>query len=248
MDLLTLFGVIIAITAISAAEVLDGGHLSQLLSLSAFLVVFGGTLGAVLLQTPLAIFKRSCKVILWVVIPPKHSMESSIEKIFELSRIARKSGLLALEEQVDKEKDEFIKKGLSLIIDAHTPDEIRAALSVELDSEEQRDYNASKVFASMGGYSPTIGILGTVLALIKVMGDISDPTKLSEGIAVAFVATIYGVGFANLLFLPIANKIKTQVNERARLREMLAEGFVGIAEGERPTMLKIRLNGYMSSC
>ncbi len=245
VDFLTLLGLFLAAIAIVVAEILDGGQLHDLLNLSAFLIVFGGSLGAVLVQTPLKIFIRSCKIIRWVVLPPKLSMEKEIAKIVELSRISRKRGLLALEDEINRSEDNFFKNGLSLVVDAHTPDEIRATLSIVLESEEQRDFAAAKVFDSMGGYSPTIGILGTVLALIKVMGDLAEPEKLGAGIAVAFVATIYGVSFANLLFLPIANKLKAQIIERMRLREMLVEGFVGISEGENPHLLQVRLSSYI---
>jgi chemotaxis protein MotA len=245
MDFLTLAGLFIALGAIAAAQLLEGGQLMYLLSLPAFLIVMGGTLGAVLLQTPWSIFARSMRLIVWAIKPPKFSIQNSIEIVFELSRDSRKRGLLSLEEKLEQESNHFLRRALALVIDAHTPDEIRSALLIELESEEQIDLEAIKVFEGMGGYSPTIGILGTVLSLIKVMEDLTDPEKVGAGIAVAFVATIYGVGFANLLFLPVSHKLKNLILKRSRMNEMLIEGFVGIAEGENPHMLKTRLDGFV---
>jgi chemotaxis protein MotA len=158
---------------------------------------------------------------------------------------ARKEGLLGLESVADLERDDYARKGLQLLVDGAEPEAIRSILEVDLYNQEGRDIQAAKVFESMGGYAPTIGIIGAVMGLIHVMGNLADPSKLGSGIAVAFVATIYGVGFANLLLLPIASKIKAVALRQSRYREMLLEGILSIAEGENPRSIELKLQGFM---
>jgi chemotaxis protein MotA len=160
--------------------------------------------------------------------------------------VARKEGLLGLENAADKERDLFIRKGMQLLVDGSEPEVIRAVLEVELDIREQRDIQAAKVFEGMGGYSPTIGIIGAVMGLIHVMQNLADPSKLGSGIATAFVATIYGVGLANLFLLPFGNKMKTLALNKSQYREMLIEGIVSIAEGENPRNIESKLQGYLT--
>ena len=161
------------------------------------------------------------------------------------SNIARKEGLLGLEQVVEEESDPFSQKGLQLLVDGSEPETIRATLEVDLGAREQRDTRAAKVYEGMGGYCPTIGIIGAVMGLIHVMGNLADPSKLGGGIAVAFVATIYGVVLANLIFLPAANNLKGVVSDQAQFREMVIEGIVAIAEGENPRNIEVRLLGYI---
>jgi chemotaxis protein MotA len=245
MDILTLAGIIVGLAAILGGNVLEGGHIGSLMQLTAFVIVFGGTLGAVLVQTPMSIFMRSLKVLMWVFIPPKIKAEEAIQKILNWSQVARKEGLLGLEASVESEPDEFAKKGLQLLVDGTEPDAIRAILEVEVGAKEHIDTQAAKVYEGMGGYSPTIGIIGAVMGLIHVMENLSDPSKLGSGIAVAFVATIYGVGMANLFFLPFANKIKGHVHGQTQFREMIIEGVVSIAQGENPRSIETKLKGYL---
>lgn len=176
--------------------------------------------------------------------PVKLQPEENAEKIVNWSNIARREGLLGLEAIAEEEEDPFARKGLQLLVDGGEPEVIRAILEVEIDNKEYQDIQAAKVFDGMGGYSPTIGIIGAVMGLIHVMNNLADPSKLGGGIATAFVATIYGVGFANLLFLPMANKLKSQVHNQTRFREMLVEGVISIAEGENPRNIETRLQGY----
>jgi chemotaxis protein MotA len=161
------------------------------------------------------------------------------------SQIARRSGLLALETVIDASREPFERKGLQLLVDGAEPNVLREALELELNAFEARHRAAARVWEAAGGYAPTVGILGAVMGLIQVMENLTDPAKLGAGIAVAFVATIYGVGLANLVFLPIANKIKTLVAREVSMREMLIEGLVGIANGENPRAIEIRLQGYL---
>lgn len=245
MDLLTIVGVIMAFAAIIGGNALEGGHLDSLLQLTAFLIVLGGTIGAIMVQVPMSIFLRSLKMLAWVVIPPKLALKESIEKIIEWSNVARKEGLLGLEQVVESEADEFARKGLQLLVDGSEPETIRNILEVELSTKEEHDAAASKVFEGMGGYAPTIGIIGAVMGLIHVMNNLADPSKLGSGIAVAFVATIYGVGSANLFFLPMANKLKSHVQSHTKYREMLIDGIISIAEGENPRNIESKLQGYL---
>ena len=245
MDFLTIIGAVLAISAIIGGNMLEGGHLDSLLQLTAFVIVFGGTFGAIMVQTPLPIFLRSLKMILWTVLPPKLAQSEAIEKIVNWSNIARKEGLLGLEPLTESEPEPFSRKGLQLLVDGSEPETIRSILEVELDSQEHVDTQAAKVFEGMGGYSPTIGIIGAVMGLIHVMNNLADPSKLGSGIAVAFVATIYGVGAANIFFLPLGNKLKSQIHKQSKFREMIIEGIIAIAEGENPRNIETRLQGYM---
>lgn len=245
MDILSAIGILLALAAILGGNILEGGHTSSLIQLTAFLIVAGGTFGAVLLQTSLPTFLRALKMLAWVFMPPKNRRAEQLERIVEWSQIARKEGLLGLETASEEEDDLFARKGLQLLVDGSEPEAIRAILEVELDTQESADLMGAKVFEAAGGYAPTIGILGAVLGLIHVMENLSDPSKLGPGIAVAFVATIYGVGMANLFLLPIANKLKAVVNREAQSREMLIEGVVAIAEGENPRTIESKLQGYL---
>jgi chemotaxis protein MotA len=244
MDMLSMVGIMLALVAIVGGNILEGGHTSSLVQLTAFVIVAGGTLGAVMVQTPIRTFVRAMGMASWVFVPVKLQLEETAEKIVNWSNIARREGLLGLEAIAEEEEDPFARKGLQLLVDGGEPEVIRAILEVEIDNKEYQDIQAAKVFDGMGGYSPTIGIIGAVMGLIHVMNNLADPSKLGSGIATAFVATIYGVGFANLLFLPMANKLKSQVHNQTRFREMVVEGVISIAEGENPRNIETRLQGY----
>jgi len=244
MDILSVVGIFMALVAILGGNILEGGHISSLIQLTAFVIVGGGTLGAVMVQTPIRTFVRSMKIASWVFMPVKLQPEEAADKIVNWSNIARREGLLGLEAIAEEEPDQFARKGLQLLVDGSEPEIIRSILEVEIDSKEHQDIQAAKVFDGMGGYSPTIGIIGAVMGLIHVMNNLADPSKLGSGIATAFVATIYGVGFANLLFLPMANKLKSQIHNQTQFREMVVEGVISIAEGENPRNIETKLQGY----
>lgn len=246
MDLLTLIGLFIGVAAILLGQHLEGGQLATLFNGPAMLIVFGGTLGAVMVQTSFRTFSRSMKMLLWVFIPPRININEMVETIIMWSRTARKDGLLELEHVDDTGVDDFAYKGIQLVADGNEPTNIRNILDIEISNRELRDIQCAKVFESMGGYSPTIGIIGAVLGLIQVMGNLTDPSKLGEGIAVAFVATIYGVGAANLFFFPIANKLKAHVQRFTQFRELIVEGVVAISEGENPNNIEFKLHGFIS--
>jgi len=246
MDFLSIIGVLIGLVAIIGGNFLEGGHIGSLLQLTAFLIVAGGTLGAVVLQSPQRDFLRGIKMLVWIVLPPRTDNEAVVEKIIEWSKVARKEGLLGLEDIADEEPDPFTRKGLQLLIDGSEPETIRMVLDVDIGTQEQAYMSGANVFEAAGGYAPTIGILGAVMGLIHVMENLSDPSKLGSGIAIAFVATIYGVGGANLFLLPIAAKLKSIVQRRMSHNEMILDGLVSIAEGENPRSIESKLLGYLA--
>lgn len=245
MDRISLAGLAIGLLAIIGGQILEGGHVASLVQPTALLIVFGGTLGAVLLQNPFPVFKRGLQMAKWVWLPPAIEQKRSIDQIMQWSQLSRREGLLALENHIPGVKDEFTRKGLQLLVDGADPERLRELLEVEIDTFEQEWRQAAKVWESAGGYSPTIGILGAVMGLIHVMENLSDPTKLGPGIAVAFVATIYGVGLANLVYLPIAGKLKYYISRLVTVREMQIDGLVGIAVGDNPRIIESRLRGYL---
>jgi chemotaxis protein MotA len=245
MDLLTIIGILVAFGAILGGNMIEGGHIDSLLQLTAFMIVFGGTFGAIMVQSQISVFLRALKFLVWIVLPPKLAPMEAVEKIVNWSNIARKEGLLGLETITETEDDPFARKGLQLLVDGSEPETIRGILEVELGTKEHADTQSAKVFEGMGGYAPTIGILGAVMGLIHVMNNLADPSKLGGGIATAFVATIYGVGSANLLFLPISNKLKAVIHDQTQFREMVIEGIIAIAEGENPRNIESKLQGYL---
>ncbi|MFF7107077.1 MULTISPECIES: flagellar motor protein [Pseudomonas] len=245
MDVLSLIGLILAFVAIVGGNFLEGGHVGALLNGPAALIVLGGTLAAALLQSPLSSFKRALQIVRWIFFPPRVDLAGGIDRVVNWSLTARKEGLLGLEGVADAEPDPYARKGLQLLVDGAEPEAIRGVLEVDFLTQEARDIQAAKVFESMGGYAPTIGIIGAVMGLIHVMGNLADPSQLGNGIAVAFVATIYGVASANLILLPIANKLKAVTLRQSRYREMLLEGLLSIAEGENPRSIELKLQGFM---
>lgn len=245
MDVLSLIGIIMAFVAIIGGNYLEGGHLGALANGPAALIVLGGTVGAALLQSPMSAFKRAMQTVVWILFPPRIDMTGGIDRVVNWSLTARKEGLLGLEGMADTEPDSYSRKGLQLLVDGVEPETIRSVLEVDYMTQESRDIEAAKVFESMGGYAPTIGIIGAVMGLIHVMGNLADPGQLGSGIAVAFVATIYGVASANLVLLPIASKLKAIAMRQSLYREMLLEGILSIAEGENPRSIELKLQGFM---
>jgi chemotaxis protein MotA len=244
MDWGSVAGLVLALIGILAGRLLEGGQLGALLQPAAFSVVVIGTAGAVLLQSGLPTFVRGMKMARWIFKPPASSMDSMILQITGWSALARREGLLSLERHLQSVRDPFVAKAMRLIVDGLDPNVIRDILNVEISTFERRERQAVKVWDSAGGYAPTIGILGAVLGLIHVMENLSDPGKLGAGIAVAFVATIYGVGLANLVFLPIANKLKAIVSHEVARQEMMADVFLGIANGDNPRVIQERMAAY----
>lgn len=245
MDKTSIFGLLLGMSAILVGQVLEGGHVGSLLQPTAFMIVIGGTVGAVMLQSPWPIFIRGMRMGQWVFMPPGNNPELLIKRVSHWSHVARKDGLLALEAEIMRVTDPFMRKGLQHLVDGVEPDRLREVLEVEIGAYEEQMKQAAKIWEAAGGYSPTIGILGAVMGLIHVMENLTDPARLGQGIAVAFVATIYGVGAANLIFLPIAKKLLATISRLVTLREMFVDGLVGIANGDNPRIIESRMQGYI---
>ena len=245
MDKISVLGLLLGIVAIVGGQLLEGGSVGSLSQPTALLIVLGGTMGAVMLQSPYATFMRGVRMMRWVWYPPVVDYRLLIRQISNWSQISRREGLLALENSINQLKDDFSRKGLQLLVDGAEPERLREVLEVEISTFEEEMRLSARIWEAAGGYSPTIGILGAVLGLIHVMENLTDPSKLGAGIAVAFVATIYGVGLANLVFLPMANKLKSHINRLVVQREMIVDGLVGIANGDNPRIIESRLQGYV---
>ena len=245
LDILTLIGLTLGVGALLFGQYLEGGSAHTLINGPAAMIVLGGSIGAIMVQTPLVHFMRALGMLSWIFFPPRIAADETIDKLVSWSNIARKEGLLGLETVSENETDPFARKGLQLLVDGSEPEVMRGILEVEVDAKEHHDMQSAKVYESMGGYTPTIGIIGAVMGLIQVMNNLSDPSKLGHGIAVAFVATIYGVGLANLLLLPIASKLKSLIINQTQFRYMIIEGVVSIAEGENPRNIETKLQGYL---
>ncbi|AMN46617.1 flagellar motor protein [Steroidobacter denitrificans] len=245
MDVLSLIGLLLAATAILGGAILKGAGVKALLSSAAFMIVIVGTVAAICVQTPLPVMKRALRLLPWLFRPPTIGRHVLVQKMVEWSNTARKQGLLGLEPMIEQEHDEFVRKGLQLVVDGSEPDVIRNVLEVDLNVREQADTRAAKVFEGMGIYSPTLGIIGAVMGLMAVMQNLADPSKLGHGIAAAFIATIYGIGMANLFFLPAANKLKVAIQAQSEAREMVIEGMISIAQGENPRSIESKLQGYL---
>lgn len=245
MDKFAIIGALMALMAIAIGYTLEGGVLSNLFDLSAFIIVFGGTLGAVMLQTTKFQLTTAFKMLTWVIKPPRHDFEKGIEQIKSWSTKVRQDGYLSLEQYALREKNYFVAKGLNLLIDGSEEQQFFDTMENEIEQQRNALYESSKVYNAMGGYSPTIGILGAVLGLIQAMNFIKQPDMLGAGIATAFVATIYGVGFANLIYIPIAHKLTSLVDEYCRYHQMIAEGMYCILLGDTPNVIEQKLSAYL---
>lgn len=244
MDWASVVGLLLALAGILSGQMLEGGNIESLLQPTAFVIVVIGTFGAVLLQSGMPSFLRGAAMLRWIFVPPPDKTGSLSQDIMVWSATARREGLLSLERFIDSVQDGFTAKGLRLVVDGIDPYKIREILDVDISTFERRERLAVRVWEAAGGYSPTIGILGAVLGLIHVMENLSDPSKLGGGIAVAFVATIYGVGLANLVFLPISNKLKAIVADEVRRREMLTDVFCSVANGDNARIVEERILAY----
>jgi chemotaxis protein MotA len=245
LDILSVIGLTLALFALVGGAVVRGAGIMALVSAEAFIIVVIGTCAAICVQTPLSVMKHALSILPWAMKPPALNPEKLIQKMVEWSNVARKQGLLGLEPLLNKEEDSFVRKALQLVVDGSEPDVIRGIMEVELDTREHSDTLGAKVFEGMGIYSPTLGIIGAVLGLISVMQNLADPSKLGQGIASAFTATIYGVALANLFFLPLSAKLKVAIRSQTQVREMIIEGMISIAQGENPRSIESKLQGYL---
>lgn len=245
MDIFSIVGVLLGLFAVFGGALMEGIHLTSILIPTAAIIVFGGTFGAIFLQSSSEELSAAKSMLGSVFKPPKGDVPGLIQEILELSRIARRDGMLALETKLAELKNPFLVQAIGLLIDGVAANELRSRLEMAMDKKEEKYSNAARVYEAGGGYAPTVGILGAVLGLIHVMGNLDDPSKLGPGIAVAFVATVYGVGAANLVCLPIAGKLKARGRSEMAVAAVIVEGVVGMADGQPTSALETTL-GMMS--
>ncbi|MBK7927216.1 MAG: flagellar motor protein [Bryobacterales bacterium] len=243
-DFATLGGILLATAGIVGGLILEGGELSDITQVTAGLIVLGGTFGATLVNTPLSTFFGGLKALADVFFERTVTPNATIEEIIRYATRARKAGIVSLEDEVNQASDPFLVKALTLAVDGTDLQELRKMMELEIQQQEHHGEAAAKVFEVAGGYSPTIGIIGAVMGLIQVMKNLSDIDKVGHGIAVSFVATVYGVALANIFLLPAANKMKARVLQDAHMREMMLEGVTGIVEGLNPKLIRSKLEAY----
>ena len=244
LDFATFAGLVIGIGGIVGGLILEGGSVREIAAPTALLIVLGGTLGAVMVSTPLSALRGGIRSLASVFYEKSQDSDSLIEKLVDYSSRARKNGIVSLEQLADQAPDPFLRKALNLAVDGTDLQELRNMMELEISVEEHQAEAEAKIFESAGGYAPTIGIIGAVLGLIQVMKDLADIEKVGHGIATAFVATIYGVAVANLFFLPVAGKIKARAQQKTQMRELMLEGVVGIVEGLNPKLIRSKLGAY----
>ncbi|MEZ5354174.1 MAG: flagellar motor protein [Bryobacteraceae bacterium] len=244
-DLATIGGFGFALVGIVGGLLLEGGELGDITQYTAAIIVLGGTAGAVLINTPLRVVRGAIGGLGDVFFEKRDNAEAIVDSLIDYATRARKNGLVALEADAGQATDPFLKKALTLTVDGTDIQELRKMLEVEIDMEEHRREAEAKVFEVAGGYAPTIGIIGAVMGLIQVMKNLSDIDKVGHGIAVSFVATVYGVAVANIFLLPAANKIRSRTQDAVRMREMILAGIIGIVEGLNPKLIRSALESYL---
>ena len=243
-DLASIAGVVVAIGGIMGGLLLEGGKIRDVTQLTAAMIVLGGTIGAVMVATPLNTLLGGGKRLISVFMDSTPELGGLIEEVIGYATKARKAGLVSLEHEAALIEDPFLRKALNLAVDGTDLQEIRNMLELEIELSEQHIEAEAKVFESAGGFAPTIGIIGAVLGLIQVMKNLANIDEVGHGIAVAFVATVYGVASANLLFLPAANKIKARAHAETQRKELIREGVSGIVEGLNPKLIRVKLEAY----
>jgi len=245
MDRASVIGIILGISAVVMGNLLEGGKIRSLLQPTAAVIVFGGTIGATLLSAPPGDVLKALLYLREVFSGHRNERESLIKDIVRFAVVARRNGLIALESEIDRIENSFFRRAMRLAVDGMSPKMVRETMEQENITIEEESRRVAKVYETAGGFAPTIGILGAVLGLIHVMENLSDPSRLGAGIAVAFVATIYGVGSANLIFLPISKKLINRSNDDFMTRELIIEGVLGIQTGINPHYLEERLRVYL---
>lgn len=238
-------GVVVALGGILLGLTLEGGKFTQVMQPTAALIVFGGTLGAVLLQYPLSMVLAAFASLVAVFFEPGEDPVHVVKEMVGYAQKARKDGIVSLDSGLDKIEDPFLKKSLMLAVDGTEPEELRRIMQLDMENRTERDDNIPRVFESAGGFSPTVGIIGAVLGLIQVMQHLDNIAEVGRGIAVAFVATIYGVAAANLFFLPAAGKLRIRFRQIEHRHEIIVEGVASLLEGMNPRMLETKLMSFI---
>jgi chemotaxis protein MotA len=244
-DLASFAGITVAVLAIVGGLVLEKGSIKDIAQITSALIVCGGTAGAVLMTSPMKTVRSALQHFKSVFFDLQVDPVTQINEIVTYAAKARKQGIISLEVEADAIADPFLHKAIGLAVDGADIDELKTMMELEISQHEQHAEEAAKVFESGGGYSPTIGIIGAVLGLIQVMKNLENISEVGHGIAVAFVATVYGVALANLILLPAAGKIRARAAEQTKLRELCLEGIVGIVEGSNPKLIRAKLEGYL---
>jgi chemotaxis protein MotA len=246
-DLITVTGLVVALSGILGGLLMEGGKIKDIVQLTAAMIVLCGTAGAVMVSTPAHVLKGAMKRLVGVFLDSPADLNSIAEELIDYASKARKNGLVSLEQEVEAIVDPFLRKALTLAVDGTDLQEMRKMLELEIDMEERIGDAEAKVFENAGGYAPTIGIIGAVLGLIQVMKNLANIDEVGHGIAVSFVATVYGVASANLLFLPVAQKIKARQTAQAERKELILEGVAGIVEGLNPKLIREKLGAFTGS-
>ncbi len=244
-DLTTCLGLVLSFGGIVGGLILEGGKIQDVAQVTAALIVLGGTLGAVMVTTPTAMLKSAARKLPLVFFEDVQTPDRIVEEIISYATKARKDGIVSLEQEAMAIQDPFLRKALLLAVDGMDLNELRIMMELQIGLEEQNGEAEAKVYEAAGGYSPTIGIIGAVLGLIQVMKHLENIDEVGKGIAVAFVATVYGVGAANIFFLPAGNKIRARLHAAMRTRELMLEGVVGIVEGLNPKLIRSKLEAYV---
>ena len=247
MDIASIGGIIIALVAIIGAMMMEGGNIGQITQLTAAIIVIGGTIGACAVQFPLEILIASAKGVMGVFLHKGADADATLKLIVEFANKARKSGIVSLDSDLGSVKDAFLKQGLMLAVDGTESSEVRKIMQLEIDNKSEMEEKIPAVLESAGAFAPTVGIIGAVLGLIQVMQHLDNIDEVGKGIAVAFVATIYGVSLANLFCLPAAGKLKIRHKEHLMMQEMMLEGVISILEGMNPRMIETKLKTYMAN-
>jgi len=245
MDIASIGGIALALIGILAGMMVEGGSISQITQPTAAMIVIGGTAGAVMLQFPMNIFLAALRQVMKIFISSKVDEDAILKQLVKFANKARKSGIVSLDQDLPSVDDPFLKQALMLAIDGTEPSEVRKIMQMELDNKTEMEEKIPQVFEAAGGYSPTVGIIGAVLGLIQVMQHLDNIDEVGRGIAVAFVATIYGVALANLICLPIAGKLKIRHREEQMIKEMMLEGVICILEGMNPRMIETKLRTFL---
>jgi len=245
MDLATVLGIVIALGGILLGQAIEGGSLLQILQPTAAMIVFGGTLGATMIGFPMSVVKQAAADFMHVIKEENIQPNAVIDEVIKFTNKARREGIISLEKDASTIQDEFFRKAIMMAVDGSEPKELRQTMEVELQYMEERGEQSAKVYEAAGGYAPTIGIIGAVLGLIQVMQHLDNIDEVGKGIAVAFVATIYGVASANILFLPAAGKLKMKHRKRMIIKEMMLEGTLGILEGQNPRLIEGKLTSFL---
>jgi chemotaxis protein MotA len=245
VDLATILGIVLALVGILVGQAIEGGSVLQILQPTAAMIVFGGTLGATMIGFPMSVIKQAAADLLHIFKDDVVDPAGVIDEVLKFANKARREGIISLEKDADTVKDDFFKKSIMMAVDGTEPKELRQTMEVELQYMEERGEHSAKVYEAAGGYAPTIGIIGAVLGLIQVMQHLDNIDEVGKGIAVAFVATIYGVASANIFFLPAAGKLKFKHRKKMIVKEMMLEGTLGILEGQNPRLIEVKLTSFL---